>query len=158
MIGVDEPTLSKFENYKCLPTPDMMERILKALNCSITEIYDREEVTFRTHKKTANSSGEQPNTCYKMTVRVPARFKDHLQVALKTLGYSSITQWINQCTEDLLTRCEEAEKQKKTSSTADQGMDEVKNEEIRKASSFPLYHKNDPMSRGEVKKVEAPRL
>ena len=46
-VGVDEPTLSKFENYKCLPTPDVMERILDALGCGLSDIYSRAEVTFR---------------------------------------------------------------------------------------------------------------
>ena len=36
-IGTDEPMMSKFENYKCLPIPSMMRKLLKELGCSRVE-------------------------------------------------------------------------------------------------------------------------
>ncbi len=39
-IGTDEPMMSKFENYKCLPIPSMMRKLLKELGCSRVEEID----------------------------------------------------------------------------------------------------------------------
>ncbi len=44
-IGTDEPMMSKFENYKCLPIPTMMKKLLKELGCSrVEEIYEPHEI------------------------------------------------------------------------------------------------------------------
>lgn len=43
-IGTDEPMMSKFENYKCLPIPTMMKAICKELDCKIEDIYEPHEI------------------------------------------------------------------------------------------------------------------
>ena len=122
LIGTDEPTISKFENHKCLPTPDMMERLLQALNCSIFDVYERSEITYRKPKKVPTA----PQEWYRVSGRVPIALKNDLQVALKGCGYSSIGEWLLQCAERLQAEYAIRQKQEETPSTADQSTDEVK--------------------------------
>ena len=152
MIGVDEPTISRFENGKFLPTPKSLLLILEALDCRISDIYSKEEITFKEAKKTVPEEKKQKD-CYKVTVRMPAGQKEDLQVALKGCGYSSITQWFTRCTEALLAEYEALQKQKETSPENLQTTDEVIVKNIGKVSSPVLYHKNVVESRGEVKKI-----
>lgn len=37
-IGTDEPMMSKFENYKCLPIPPMMKALCDELGCEVGDI------------------------------------------------------------------------------------------------------------------------
>ena len=37
-IGTDEPMMSKFENYKCLPIPPMMTALCRELGCEVEDI------------------------------------------------------------------------------------------------------------------------
>lgn len=46
LVGTDEPMISKFENYKCLPIPTVMALILKELGCKIEDIYEPNEVYY----------------------------------------------------------------------------------------------------------------
>ena len=43
-LGVDTPMMSRFENYKCLPIPSMLEKLCKILNCSVSDIYKDNEI------------------------------------------------------------------------------------------------------------------
>ena len=43
-VGLDEPMISKFMNYKCLPIPPDMKLICEFLNCAITDIYLENEI------------------------------------------------------------------------------------------------------------------
>ena len=49
-IGTDEPMMSKFENYKCLPTPPMMNLLVEELGCSVDDIYEPHEVYYQNGK------------------------------------------------------------------------------------------------------------
>lgn len=50
-VGTDEPMMSKFENYKCLPTPPTMNLILKELGCSVEDIYEAARSLLRSARK-----------------------------------------------------------------------------------------------------------
>ncbi len=150
IIGVDMPMLSKFENYRCLPTPDVMERILHALNCGVGDIYSAEEIRYRSGSNTKKRRCDRAD-CYKLTARLPQTAKNDLQVALKACGYSSITSWLTRCTENL--RAEYEEVQKRTPShLPTKALDEVQIENTQQCATPSLYHNFTDLSRGEVKK------
>ena len=151
MIGVDEPTLSKLENYKFLPTPEMLTRILQILDCGIKDVYSASELRFRDNER-AEKRERRHADCYKLTVRLPQTAKNDLQVALKALGYSSITAWLTRCTEDLRAAYEGTLKQKETSSLPTKTEDEVQIENTQQCATPSLYHNFTDLSRGEVKK------
>lgn len=107
-IGTDEPLYSKFENYKCLPVPVMMDKLTETLDCEIKDIYSDGEVYYRKVRKKASASSG-----YKLTVVLPPDAKEFLQVALKECGYKDITYWVWRCYERLQ---KEYEYKKKASS------------------------------------------
>ena len=78
MIGVDEPTLSKLENYKFLPTPEMLTRILQILDCGIKDVYSASELRFRDNERVEKRERRHAD-CYKLTVRLPQTAKNDLQ-------------------------------------------------------------------------------
>ena len=151
MIGVDEPTLSKLENYKFLPTPEMLARILQILDCGIKDVYSASELRFRDNER-AEKRERRYADCYKLTVRLPQTAKNDLQVALAALGYSSITAWMLRCAEDLRAAYEGALKQKETSSLPTKTEDEVIDEHTEPCVTPLLYHNFTALSREEVKK------
>ena len=51
-IGTDEPMMSKFENYKCLPIPPMMTALCRELGCEVEDIYEPHEVYLSSPKAT----------------------------------------------------------------------------------------------------------
>jgi transcriptional regulator with XRE-family HTH domain len=115
-IGTDEPMMSKFENYKCLPTPSMMNLLVKELGCSVDDIYEPHEVYYQKNKPTAKEKKESP-AVYNLSVRLPAEAKAFLKKALKKCGFKDITAWVVWCYERLQTQYEhivEAEKKDST--------------------------------------------
>ena len=102
-IGTDEPMMSKFENYKCLPIPSMMRKLLKELGCSrVEEIYEPHEVYLQLASINATVAKEKKESdIYKLTATLPKGAKAIFDKALKPLGYRSITDWVKQCFERL---------------------------------------------------------
>lgn len=116
IVGTDEPTMSKFINYRCLPIPKTMEKICKQLECTIEDIYKDNEVFYKkqkkSHKKDSNS-GETLN-CYKLTAVLPNEARKYLASDnLKALGYRSVTDWVWCCLRNLMLET------KKTTSNCD---------------------------------------
>lgn len=102
-IETDEPMISKFENYKCLPVPKQLERICDYLQCTIEQIYKDEEIYI---KKTKQETKERKEDCYKITIRLPEEARATLKTILKKCGYKDITYWIYRCYERLLKQYE----------------------------------------------------
>ena len=103
-IGTDEPMMSKFENYKCLPTPQMMNLLVKELGCSVDDIYEPHEVYYQSGKPTATDKPKKTPTVYNLTVRLPREAKSFFKKALKKCGFKDITAWIVWCYERLQTQ------------------------------------------------------
>lgn len=96
-IKTDEPTLSKIENYKVLPIPEMLEKICKVLNCKISDIYMDKEI----YVKKTNRNSEVID-CYKLCVRLEPEARNFLtKENLKACGYTSLTDWISKSYEEL---------------------------------------------------------
>ncbi len=102
-IGTDEPMLSKFENYKCLPIPSMMTKLLEELGCKrVEEIYEPHEIYLQLASvSTAVAKEKKESDVYKLTATLPKEAKEFFDTALKPLGYRSITDWVKQCFERL---------------------------------------------------------
>lgn len=130
-IGTNEAMLSRFENYKCLPTPPMMDSLTKELGCEISDIYEDNEVFYK-KKKVGGKKKEKG--VYKLTVRLPIEVRDLLEKALPKCGYRNITAWIDRCVERLKKQyeyiCAAEEKKKKDSTPTDQSS--VKSNEQKK--------------------------
>ena len=93
-IETDEPMISKFENFKCLPTPDKMKGICEVLKCSIDDIYEKNEYTFvaKKKKRTTEEAG-----FYKLTVKLNTTDKELFDGEfLRMCGYT--------CLKDLIER------------------------------------------------------
>lgn len=126
-VGLDEPMISKFINYKCLPVPPDMNLICEFLNCAITDIYLESEIYMKQNK--ASSEMKEPEW-YNLTVRLPRKAKELLNKAnLKKCGYKDITQWITRCYERLEKRIDKISQKEKdrsdagTSETAENGIE-----------------------------------
>lgn len=102
IIGTDEPTFSRFEHYKCLPTPVMLEKLIKELDCTVFDLYEPHELylqDLQAPKKPRKQSGV--GTYYRMTVKLAPDAKLFVKDAVKECGYKSITEWVNKCLCDL---------------------------------------------------------
>ena len=100
-IKCDYSMLSRFKTYKCLPIPPMMDKICKALECSVEDIYTKEEITFTTKKKARKKTDS-----YKLTVSLPKEAKEFFKKSLKKCGYRDITDWVMHCYKRLQKRFE----------------------------------------------------
>ena len=58
-IGTDEPMMSKFENYKCLPIPPMMKALCDELGCEVGDIYEPHEIFLTSPKVTVKGKQEE---------------------------------------------------------------------------------------------------
>lgn len=96
LIGISPDMMSRFENYKCLPTPPDMKKICQALECDPDDPYDRAEITFPRRKKKP-----KPEDRYRLTVDLPIEAKDFFKKALRVCGYKDITYWVWRCYERL---------------------------------------------------------
>ena len=114
-IGVDEPMISRFEHYKCLPTPPTMELLLKELNCSIKDIYKPNEIYIKP-KNNAESKAKEEDI-YHLTVNLPGEAREIFKNALKKCGYKDITYWVYRCYERLKKQYEIIIKNEKDSKT-----------------------------------------
>lgn len=102
-INSDEPMVSKYINYKCLPIPEVMNQICSVLECEVEDVYEPNEIYYQNKVGAKISSkNEKKSDYYNLTVRLPKDAckylnKDYLQVC----GYKNITQWIWRCYERL---------------------------------------------------------
>lgn len=86
--GLNEPLISNFTRYKCLPTPKDLDKICKALDCEILDLYDKDEILFIKPKK--KRTKEQMD-CYKLTVTLSPMFRDYFDIKnLERLGFTSV--------------------------------------------------------------------
>lgn len=97
LLKTDVPSISRFENYKCLPVPYDMQCLCEILDCEIKDIYKRKEITFALETKTPPVQDD-----YKLTVRLPPEAKEQIAHALRVLEYSGVTSWIYQCYKALI--------------------------------------------------------
>lgn len=122
-IGADEPMISKFANYKCLPTPVAMEKICEVLSCDIKDIYEDKEVFYKKTKKSSQngSNNDEEYTCYNLSVRLPREACKYLKKEnLSKVGYRNITDWIWTCYRDLIKKIKE--KDRSTNSKSENGL------------------------------------
>lgn len=95
-VGTDEAMMSRFENYKCLPTPPTMAKLCDELSCVPTDIYDSSEMYYQApaHKTKRLS---RVNIVYHLTADLPVEAREWLKEHLTMMGYLSVTEWINDC-------------------------------------------------------------
>lgn len=105
-IGADEPMISKFANYKCLPIPVQMEKICESLDCQISDIYKDEEIYYKqAHRKPTKKATQKAELLdfYNLCVRLPRDACKWLaRENLKKLGYKDLSDWIRDCYRQLL--------------------------------------------------------
>lgn len=95
VIKKDEPMISKFENYKCLPIPEDLRKICEYLNCKIEDIYDDDELYVKYRSK---QKEKKELDCYKITIKLPKKAREVLiKDNLKICGYDNLTHWIMCC-------------------------------------------------------------
>ncbi len=101
-IGTDEPMISKFVNYKCLPIPAQMQQICKCLDCTVLDVYEDNEVFYKDKAKNKSKSKEELDS-YNLCVRLPNEARKYLASDnLRRLGYKDKTQWIMSCYKELV--------------------------------------------------------
>lgn len=103
LIGTDEPMISRFERYHCLPTPPTFKRICEVLGAEPEEIYTKDEATlFNALKRPTRREKRQEGTNpYKLTVRLPYELASALNEKLGVCGYRNKTEWIRHCIKNL---------------------------------------------------------
>lgn len=117
-VGTDEPMLSKFEHYKCLPIPSMMKDLCRELECEATDIYEPNEMYYQGGIKVSSSKTRKQSEVYHLTVNLPPEAREVFKNALKKCGYKDITYWVYRCFERLKAQYEIILKaEKKTSQT-----------------------------------------
>ena len=91
---------------RALPIPEDFEKIVEALNCLPTEVYEPNEVRLLPIVAKVEAVGgvrtnREPND-YKMTVRLENKHRDVLtKEVLQKCGYKSINDWVIACVERL---------------------------------------------------------
>lgn len=109
-IGTDEPMMSKFENYKCLPIPPMMKALCDELGCEVGDIYEPHEIFL---------------TSPKVTVNLPPEAREFFKEALGKCGFKDITSWVNHCFERLKAKYSQILEDEKNSALAAKHKNEV---------------------------------
>lgn len=113
-VGTDEPMMSKFENYKCLPTPPTMKLILKELGCSVEDIYEPHEVYYAPPAKPKKR--KRKTNVYRLTAELPEEAREFFKSgALQKCGFQDITAWANWCYTQLKRTHQEILQKEKTS-------------------------------------------
>ena len=93
-VGIPQSLLSYIENYKALPIPETMERLVQLFGCSVTDLYEELEL-YQSIRKVPKRS--RINEVYHLTANLPTHARTLLKAALPVCGYSDVTAWINQC-------------------------------------------------------------
>ncbi len=114
-MSMDEPTWSRIESKKILPTVHLLRYICYAFNVEPLDLYEKEEIDLiHCMPKTASVTARKENrkAARKITVRITeGAYKSLHSGILEACGYPSITAWIWQCIKRL--ECEFAARQKK---------------------------------------------
>lgn len=126
-IGTDEPMMSRFENYKCLPIPPMMKALCEELGCEVDDIYEPHEVFLTAPKVTvkAKKSKKSKKECYHLTVDLPPEARKFFNEALQRCGFKNITAWVNHCFERLKAKYAQILEDEKNSTPAGKQKSEV---------------------------------
>ena len=118
-IGTDEPMMSRFENFKCLPIPSMLAKLTEELGCTVDDIYEPHEIYLQGVTVKASTPKAKKNTeVYHLTVNLPPEAREFFKTALKKLGYKDITDWANRCFERTRRQYEELLAKEKDSTSA----------------------------------------
>ena len=118
-IGTDEPMMSRFENYKCLPIPSMLKRLTEELGCNVEDIYESQEIYLQGASARFKAPKERKNTeTYRLTVKLPNEARATLKAALKKCGYKDITDWVNRCLEKTMKQYDKIIAKEKDSTSA----------------------------------------
>ena len=118
-MTLDEPTWSRIESKKVLPTVPLLRYMCKAFEVVPLDIYDLSEIDLincmidKSEKMTPKTPRkENRKAARKITVRVTdAAYNSLHSGILQACGYPSITAWLWQCIKRL--ECEYAARQKK---------------------------------------------
>lgn len=126
-IGTDEPMMSKFENYKCLPIPPMMKALCDELGCEVDDIYEPHEVFLAAPKVTVKASKDKKRKkeSYHLTVDLPPEARKFFNEALWRCGFKNITAWVNHCFERLKVKYAQILEDEKNSTLASKQKSEV---------------------------------
>lgn len=99
--GTTKDWMSRFENYKCIPIPDTLKKICDILECSIFDIYNKNEINFFEPQKNDLGTAkrlEYEQQFYKLTVRLPKDCCNLLQQHnLHKCGYRNLCDFIFRC-------------------------------------------------------------
>ena len=126
-IGTDEPMMSKFENYKCLPIPPMMKALCDELGCEVGDIYEPHEIFLTSPKVTVKVSkgSKKKKEFYHLTVNLPPEARAFFKEALGKCGFKDITSWVNHCFERLKAKYSQILEDEKNSALAAKHKNEV---------------------------------
>ena len=118
-IGTDEPMMSRFENFKCLPIPSMLSKLTEELGCTVDDIYEPHEIYLQgVTVKASAPKAKKNDEVYHLTVNLPPEAREFFKTALKKLGYKDITDWANRCFERTRRQYEELLAKEKDSTSA----------------------------------------
>jgi transcriptional regulator with XRE-family HTH domain len=129
-MTLDEPTWSRIESKKVLPTVTLLRYMCKAFEVMPLDIYEREEIDLIhciEKKASVSARTENRKAARKLTVRMTEQAYKLLHSGiLEACGYPSITAWVWQCLKRL--ECEYAARQKKkpTAATVDFSQEEMR--------------------------------
>lgn len=126
-IGTDEPMMSKFENYKCLPIPPMMTALCRELGCEVEDIYEPHEIFLSSPKATVKVAKRErkKKDYYNLTVNLPPEARKFFKDALQKCGFKDITAWVNHCFERLKAKYAQILEDEKDSAPAAKQKSEV---------------------------------
>lgn len=98
-VGTNAPMMSNFERYKCIPTPEMLNKICEILNCQALDIYDESELfVIVSHAAKAGSKKTKNPSFYRLTADLPGYARDILCARnLEKCGYHSLKDFIWHC-------------------------------------------------------------
>ena len=87
---VDESMISKFSNYVCLPTPKVATVLCESLSCNMTELYQKDEITF---PKKENGKASTPTGYTNIHIQITIEQKNRIltKETLHLLGYKNQT-------------------------------------------------------------------
>ena len=124
--GTDEPMMSRFENFKCLPIPSMLAKLTQELDCTVDDIYEPHEIYMQgVRAKESTPRKKVESEVYHLTVNLPPEAREFFKTALKKCGYKDITDWANRCFERTRRQYEEILAKEKDSARAGKQESEV---------------------------------
>lgn len=96
-VGTTSPMMSNFENYKCIPVPNMLKRMCDILECRVSDIYEDEEIYIKKNNNLITRVRKQKQE-YKLTVSLPEEARGvFTPVNLRKCGYHSLKDFIWHC-------------------------------------------------------------